>query len=52
LVTSTSRRPSYDKVITELGIRSVVAGDTQKAAQRVAAAAAAAAVAAGEAAAE
>ncbi|GBF87501.1 30S ribosomal protein S15 [Raphidocelis subcapitata] len=33
-------RPAYDKVITELGIRSVIAGDSHKAAQRSAAAAA------------
>jgi hypothetical protein len=36
-------RAAYDKCIVELGIRSVVAGDTLKAAQRVAAAAEAAA---------
>ncbi len=34
-------RPAYDKVIGELGIRSVIAGDSAKAAQRAAAAAAA-----------
>ncbi|KIY96323.1 30S ribosomal protein S15 [Monoraphidium neglectum] len=34
-------RAAYDKLIGELGIRSVIAGDSHKAAQRVAAAAAA-----------
>ena len=32
------RRPAYDTLITELGIRSVIAGDSHKAAQRQAAA--------------
>ncbi|KAI8475501.1 MAG: hypothetical protein J3K34DRAFT_404370, partial [Monoraphidium minutum] len=35
-------RPAYDKLIGELGIRSIIAGDSAKAAQRAAAAAAAA----------
>jgi hypothetical protein len=32
--------PGYDKLISELGIRSIIAGDTHKAAQKEAAAAA------------
>ena len=35
-----NHRAGYDKLISELGIRSVIAGDSHKAAQRVAAAAA------------
>jgi hypothetical protein len=33
-----SFRDGYDKLISQLGIRSVIAGDSQKAAQRAAAA--------------
>lgn len=40
------RSAAYDKVISELGIRSIVAGDSHKAAQKEAAAAFAAAAAA------